>query len=240
MAILMRRRAPTTVVRAVFPDLPDSLQTALLAFSSAQTFRVEELVRDGHYLIRAELPGLDPATDIEVTLDGNMLRIHAERCQQEGGSYRTEFRYGSATRSVRLPARVDPHDITARYQQGILEISLPVPPAKPDSIRIPIQDADAADSAAAAESYKPGQVVPRDGTVECARHHDVQDHVTAGTRFAPCSHHHEHSEGCTWQYISLVRRSILRRGTDGDLAASRSATLGGSGAHAGCWRCSRR
>jgi len=45
------------------------------------------------------------------------------------------------------------------------------------------------------------QVVPRDGTVECARHHDVQDHVKAGDRFAPCSHHHERSEGCTWQYI---------------------------------------
>ena len=58
-----------------------------------------------------------------------------------------------------------------------------------------------AESTAAAETYKPGQVVPRDGTVECARHHDVQDHVTAGTRFAPCSHHHEHTEGCTWQYV---------------------------------------
>jgi len=56
-------------------------------------------------------------------------------------------------------------------------------------------------AASATETYKPGQIVPRDGIVECARHHDVQDHVKAGTRFAPCSHHHEHSEGCTWQYI---------------------------------------
>ena len=58
-----------------------------------------------------------------------------------------------------------------------------------------------ATSTAATETYKPGQVVPRDGTVECARHPDVQDHVKAGTRFAPCSHHREHSEGCTWQYV---------------------------------------
>jgi hypothetical protein len=58
-----------------------------------------------------------------------------------------------------------------------------------------------AESTAAAETYKPGQVVPHDGTVECARHHDVQDHVKAGTRFAPCSHRHEHSESCTWQYV---------------------------------------
>jgi hypothetical protein len=58
-----------------------------------------------------------------------------------------------------------------------------------------------ATSTAATETYKPGQVVPRDGTVERARHPEVQDHVKAGTRFAPCSHHHEHSEGCTWQYV---------------------------------------
>jgi hypothetical protein len=58
-----------------------------------------------------------------------------------------------------------------------------------------------AESAPATETYKPGQVVPRDGTVECARHHDIRDNVKAGTRFAPCSHHHEHSEGCTWQYV---------------------------------------
>jgi hypothetical protein len=58
-----------------------------------------------------------------------------------------------------------------------------------------------AESAPVTETYKPGQIVPRDGTVECGRHRDVQNHVQAGTRFAPCSHHHEHSEGCTWQYI---------------------------------------
>ena len=57
------------------------------------------------------------------------------------------------------------------------------------------------ESAPAAETYKPGQIVPLDGTVECTRHPGVQDHVKAGTRFAPCSHHHEHSEGCTWQYV---------------------------------------
>ncbi len=58
-----------------------------------------------------------------------------------------------------------------------------------------------AESAPATETYKPDQVVPLDGTVECTRHPGVQDHVKAGTRFAPCSHHHEHSEGCTWQYV---------------------------------------
>ena len=52
-----------------------------------------------------------------------------------------------------------------------------------------------------ATEYKPGQLVPRNGTVQCTRHREVQDHVTSGTRFAPCSYHHEHTAGCTWQYI---------------------------------------
>jgi HSP20 family protein len=189
------RRPMPAALRAMFPDpppgWPESPWAAVLAFSSAQTFRVEELVRDDQYVIRAELPGLDPATNIEVTVDGRTLTIHADRSRPNDQPLRTEFRYGSVTRSVRLPARVDAHDITARYRDGILEVSMPVPAPKPGGTRIPIEN----------ETYKPGQVVPRDGTVECVRHPDVQDHVKAGTRFAPCSHHHEHSEGCIWQYV---------------------------------------
>ena len=75
-----------------------------------------------------------------------------------------------------------------KFAEDLLKAAAPLMPGR-------------ATSTAATETYKPGQVVPRDGTVECARHHDVQDHVKAGTRFAPCAHHHEHSEGCTWQYV---------------------------------------
>ena len=75
-----------------------------------------------------------------------------------------------------------------KFTEDLLKAAAPLMPAH-------------AESAAATETYKPGQLVPRDGTVECALHHDVQNHVKAGTRFAPCSHHHEHSEGCTWQYV---------------------------------------
>ncbi len=100
MAKPVRRQS---MLRAMFPDLPGSPRTAVLAFSSAQTFRVEELVRDNRYVIRAELPGLDPAKDIEVIVDGRTLTIHAERWQQDDEPICTEFRYGSLTRSVRLP-----------------------------------------------------------------------------------------------------------------------------------------
>jgi HSP20 family protein len=147
MAKAARRQVPAAL-RAIFPDpppgWPESPRAALLAFSSAQTFRVEELVRDDQYVIRAELPGLDPATDIEVTVEGRTLAIHADRRRDDGEPRHTEFRYGPVTRSVWLPARAEVHGIAARYRNGILEVSIPVPAPKPEGIRIPIENADAA------------------------------------------------------------------------------------------------
>ncbi len=140
MAKPARRQAP-----AMFPELFDWLDspwTALLPFSSAQTFRVEYYTREGRYVIRAELPGLDPEKDIEVTVDDGTMTIHAERREEEQKPHRSEFRYGSLTRSVRLPARVDPKDVTARYQKGILEVSIPVPEGKPEGSKIAIENAD--------------------------------------------------------------------------------------------------
>ena len=55
-----------------------------------------------------------------------------------------------------------------KFAEDLLKAAAPLAPGR-------------AESAPATETYKPGQVVPRDGTVECARHHDVQNHVKAGT-----------------------------------------------------------
>ena len=140
MAKLARRQAP-----AMFPDLLDWLDspwTAMLPFTSGQTFRVEDYTRDGRYVIRAELPGLDPEKDIEVTVDDGTLTIHAERRKEEQKPHRSEFRYGSLTRSVRLPARIGAKDITARYQKGILAVGIPVPEGKREGSKIAIENAD--------------------------------------------------------------------------------------------------
>ncbi len=58
MAKLARRQAP-----AIFPELLywlESPLTTLLPFTSGQTFRVEDYIQDNRFVIRAELPGLDP------------------------------------------------------------------------------------------------------------------------------------------------------------------------------------
>ena len=144
MAKLPRPQAPARF-RAMFPELADWLEspwTGPPPFLAAQTFRVEEMVRDSRYVIRAELPGLDPEKDIEVTVEGRNLTIHAERRQEDSGPYRSEFRYGSLTRQFRLPARVDPKDVTARYEKGVLEVSVPAQEVRPEGIQIAIENAD--------------------------------------------------------------------------------------------------
>ena len=93
-------------------------------------------------MIRAELPGLDPANDVEVTVDGRTLTIRAERRHQDNEPYHSEFRYGSLARLVRLPARVRAADVTARYDKGVLEVNVPVRVVKPKGTRIPIENAD--------------------------------------------------------------------------------------------------
>jgi HSP20 family protein len=144
MAKLPRPGAPA-VFRALFPGLVDWLESPWAGppqFTAAQSFRVEEVARDNRYLIRAELPGLDPEKDIEVTVEGTTLTIHAERRQEDSGSYRSEFRYGSLTRLVSLPVKADAKDVTARYERGVLEVSVPAPGVRPEGDRVAIEKAD--------------------------------------------------------------------------------------------------
>src|ERR1700749_4795393 len=108
MAKLPRPQAPARF-RTMFPARAAGLAppwTGRPPFPTGQVFRVEETTRDDCYVIRAELPGLDPENDIEVTLDGRILTIRAERRQQDSGPYRSEFRYGSLTRAGRLKDRL--------------------------------------------------------------------------------------------------------------------------------------
>ena len=162
MAKLPRPRPPA-IFRSMFPDLTNWLEspwTGPPPFTATQTFRVEEVAQENRYVIRAELPGLDPDEDIEVTVDGRNLTIQAERRQEDSGPSRSEFRYGSVTRMVRLPAKVDAKDVTARYERGVLEVSVPVRDVKPEGTRVPIEQADDPEQKprdAAAAGLVPGQ-----------------------------------------------------------------------------------
>ena len=119
----LRRMTPT----AWFPD---------------DGIRVEEYRQNGHLVIRAELPGIDPAKDVDVTIANGALHIKAERHEEEKaeekGFIRREMRYGAFTRTLPLPEGVAAADVTAGYTNGILEIRLPVPKTEDGTVKIPV------------------------------------------------------------------------------------------------------
>lgn len=106
--------------------------------------KVEEFVEDGHLVIRAELPDVDPDKDVDIVVDRGRLTIRASREQKtestENG-FQSEFHYGRFARVLTLPEGAETADISANYQDGILEVRVPVPDDGPTSQRIEVKRA---------------------------------------------------------------------------------------------------
>jgi HSP20 family protein len=114
------RRSPIDVIERLFEgDLGSS------------AIRVEEMVDGNTLVVRAELPGIDPEKDVDVTVTDGVLTIKGERQEKkehkEKDSYRSEFRYGSFVRRIPLPTGVKQDDVTAAYKDGVLEVRAPMP-----------------------------------------------------------------------------------------------------------------
>ena len=87
-----------------------------------------------HFVLRADLPGLTEA-DIDLSLEDNVLTLSGERKaehEERGeGFYRVERATGAFSRSLTLPEGVDGDAISARFEQGVLEVRI----AKPEQRR---------------------------------------------------------------------------------------------------------
>ena len=91
---------------------------------------VEVTERNNNLLVRAELPGLNKEdVKVEVTNDG--LAIQGEKRRQheerERGYYRSERTYGSFYRLIPLPDGIDPDKARAQFNNGLLEVEIPIP-----------------------------------------------------------------------------------------------------------------
>jgi HSP20 family protein len=108
--------------------------------------RVEEFVDGKDLVVRAEMPGIDPEHDVEVTIAEGVLQIRAMREarseQKNKEGYRSEFRYGAFVRSVPLPVGAKEEDVKASYRDGILEIRVPTgDEAKAAVTKVPVTKA---------------------------------------------------------------------------------------------------
>ena len=90
-----------------------------------------DLVEEGdHYVLRADVPGVSE-DDVKVELEDNVLTISGERKsereQRKNGYYRIERAWGRFARSLTLPEGVDADGIKARFENGVLEVTIPKP-----------------------------------------------------------------------------------------------------------------
>src|SRR5271155_6190804 len=100
-----------------------------------------DIYEDEHNItLKLEVPGIDEK-DIDVRIEGNTLTVHGERKiekeEKEENFRRVERQYGSFTRSFTLPSSVDPGQVSANCDKGVLKISLAKKSeAKPTQIKV--------------------------------------------------------------------------------------------------------
>jgi HSP20 family protein len=117
---------------------PEGPEDALTTTSFAPPVDIYE---DEHNIVlKLEVPGIDEK-DIDVRIGNNTLTVHGERKiekeEKEENFRRVERQYGKFTRSFTLPSSVDPGQVTAHYDKGVLKINLAKKAeAKPKQIKV--------------------------------------------------------------------------------------------------------
>jgi HSP20 family protein len=154
-------------LRRVFMDELDRLVESfgLVGRPPAEQFRairpsqhwipaVEVFERDGKFIIRADVPGLD-ADELDVAIDDDKVALSGERVdeQEDRGSayYRRERSYGRFYRVVPLPEGVDTSQAEATFNNGVLEISIPAP-RRPEARKLEVKDGASNESPSKADA----------------------------------------------------------------------------------------
>jgi len=106
---------------------------------------IEVSLRNGKYNVHAELPGLEPK-DVKVEVENDALVIQGERRseyeeknERSGGVQRTERQYGLFYRSIPLPEGAKVEQAQAKFHNGVLEVTIPVPEQQTNRRTIPIE-----------------------------------------------------------------------------------------------------
>lgn len=90
--------------------------------------RVDVVDQDKQIIVRAEVPGVD-RKDLDISVTDNLVtikgRVEHESKEEEGTYYRREINRGTFERTVMLPGEVDADNATARFSDGVLELTLP-------------------------------------------------------------------------------------------------------------------
>ncbi|HEX5430765.1 MAG TPA: Hsp20/alpha crystallin family protein [Bryobacteraceae bacterium] len=136
---------PFTLMRRFTEDMDRVFQPEFRTVEGGTDWRpaLEVKEKEGKLLITAELPGVK-TEDVKVHIEGDALIVEGERKQEKEekreGYYHSERDYGRFCRSILLPQGANADQTAAHFNNGILEIAIPVDEAKTAAREIPVQD----------------------------------------------------------------------------------------------------
>lgn len=135
-------RRPSSPVSELIEWLDPGAALGLRALGLTPFVRVEDFTEDGTYVVRAELPGVDPDKDVTLDIDHGLLTIRGERREEETRKTHHEFHYGAFSRTIRLPRDVQPEEVTASYTDGVLEVRVPLHEEGDAPVTVPVVRGD--------------------------------------------------------------------------------------------------
>ena len=136
--------SPFMLMRRFSEDMDRAFSGGALGFGGRGLWSpaIDVSEREGNLIVHADLPGLNKedvkvdVTDDSLTIQGERKREHEEKGQ---GFHRSERSYGSFYRSIPLPPGANTGEARAKFENGVLEISIPVPAARQRSRSISIE-----------------------------------------------------------------------------------------------------
>ena len=137
----MSRRTPFDEIEHLFERMGEQFEDASRQWEglTPQTMvgsgaSIDVVDRGDEFAVTAELPGFEPE-DVDLRVVDQSLSLDAERRDEmtveEGEFVHHERSRGTVSRRVRLPEPVDPDDVTATMDRGVLSVT--IPKASPDS-----------------------------------------------------------------------------------------------------------
>ena len=133
MALVSRELSTSLDIFDIFERWSDMFPWPILGWRDGAegVLRVDEYREDGALVVRAEVAGIDPDKDVEVTCSGGILHVGVERHDREAEN-RRYLRHELVhrrrlTREIALPEGAQASELEASYHSGVLEIRLPLP-----------------------------------------------------------------------------------------------------------------
>ena len=125
MSTATYHKATSAAATASPSDWPGSpLSTLHHTTAQPQVIPIEQYPDGASYVIRLEIPGIDPVTGLSVTVQTGTLSVKAERHDNAPEGAETEFRYGIFARHIALPLGANVQDVSATCRNGVLTVRI--------------------------------------------------------------------------------------------------------------------